>query len=301
MTATPEVLGGVIFVSDHNPIPGMLKRPLAASEQVGRGQLVTVNPTTGYARLNDGTVPWQIAAGCGDDSFEMSNKDATAGNAEVRLTQRHFTGLAMKTSTDGFTDADWCTPWFIAGESTLGKLSHTGADATLSDRSIGGLVFGLDPTSGMPFAWGGPIAGILARSVMIQAATVFASTSILTTANTTYAEFTIPRAALVHGKITQVRICRAATNTDGDTNYWTVAVAKRTSTTPGTGVAIASKATKTTAGIGAMTAFVWYDLTLTTTDADLGILESDSITLTVTASSSAPAMQLTVEVIGKVA
>jgi hypothetical protein len=301
MTATPAILGGWKPASDHNPIPGMLKRPLAASEQIGRGQLVTVDPTYGRARLNDGSVPWQISAGNGDVS-EKSDTSTTAGLAECRLSERHFSGLAMKTSTDGFTDADWNKPWYIADENTIGKLSHTGADGTLVNRSIGGLMFGLDPVDGKPYAWGGPIAWQLARAALVNDATVFAAASVVASTGTTVAEFVIPRRSLTHGLITEVRVARAVTATDGDSNYWTIAVAKRTSTTPGTGVAIASKTTATTGGIGAMTAFVFYDLTNTTTAADLGLLETDVITLTLTAATGSSAgATFAVEVIGKVA
>jgi hypothetical protein len=304
MTATPAVIGGWKPASDHNPIPGALARPLAASEQVGRGQFVTVDPSTGYARLNDGTVPFQVASGQGDYS-EMSDKDATAANAWVRLSERHFSGLpGTGTTTDTFTVADWAVPFYIATENTLGKLSHTGADATLANRTLGGLVFGVDKVQGgTPYAWTGPIAWLLARSALVTNSFAFGRHSLALTQGATQTEIVIPRNGMVHGKVTKVRVARAVAGTDGDTDSWTFTVAKRTSTTPGTAVSVAAKATKTTAGIGAMAAYVYYDLTLTLTDADLGLLEDDTLTLVATAATgSSPAItQLTVEVIGKVA
>lgn len=302
MTATAVVLGGIKFLSDHNPIPGALLRPLAANAQVGRGQLVTVSPATGYAALNDGTVADQISAGVGDTAAEMSDVSATAGLAYVRLSERFFYGLpGTGTTTDTFTNADFCTPWYIATENTLGKLTHTGADGTCVKRTMGGLVFGTVDIDGTPLAWGGPIAQALAKSVCINNAKTIAADTFAAAQGTTRAECVLPRTGKFPAKVTQVRVSRAVTATDGDTDYWTFTVNKRTSTTPGTGVSLATKATKTTGGIGAMTAFVYYDLTLTTTDADLDILESDTLTITATAATgSSAAIQLAVEVIGKV-
>ena len=302
MTATAAILGGIKYASDHNPLPAFFRRFLAAAAQIGRGQLATVDPSTGYAALNDGTVPDQIPVGQGAYA-EMSDTSATAGLAEGRFSWRMFSGLpGTGTTTDTFTDADFCKPCYIASENTLGKLSHTGADGTLVNRSLGGLVFGTDKTqNGTPYAWVNPVAWLLARSTLVCDSFRFASHSVTTTAGTSIAEVPIARAGKLHGKVSQVRVARAATATDGDTNYWTITVSKRTSTTPGTAVTLATATTKTTGGIGAMTGFVYYDLTLTTTSADLDILETDTITCTVAAATgSSAAATLIVEVIGKV-
>lgn len=166
MTATPSLLGGFTPISDHNPIPAALSRKLAASAQVGKGQFVTVSPSTGYASLNDGTVPLQIAAGNGDVA-ELSDTSATAGAAAARMSERFFYGLSMGTSTDGFTDADFGVPFWIKNENTLGKLSNSGG----SNRSLGGLVFGL-AADGSPIAWSGPIAHLIGRATLVTQAKV---------------------------------------------------------------------------------------------------------------------------------
>jgi hypothetical protein len=286
-------------VSDHNQLPGTLDRPLAANEQAGKGQLVSVSRSTGYAQLNDGTVPNQIPAG-NAELLERSDKSATAGNASIRVSDRWSSGLPMGATTDGFTNADFGVPCYIKDGSSVGKLSHTGADATLVNRSFLGMVYGINEQNGTPFVWPGPVAFEIARSATDYNAKVMASTSFALTANTTKAETIIPRLSLQKGRATSVRIATLAGFTGHDVNYWTFTVSKRTATTPGTAVVIATKTTKLTGGTGTLAAFAYAELTIASGVA-ADILETDTITVTCTAESTAAAItQLTVEVIAKV-
>jgi hypothetical protein len=304
MTATARRNGGIKFLSDHNAFPAALFRPLVASAQIGKGQFATVEQTYGRAKLNDGTTPYEVAAGIGDGS-EMSDTSATAGLAEARLTHRFVTGLPSSTvASDGFTDADFCVPCWLADENTPGKLSHTGADATLANRPLLGLVFGADRIYGTatPVVWSSPIAWAVARGVLMAEGSVVASSQFTCGANTTHTESTMTRRNSCHGQVSQVRVTCDEGFTGHDTQYWTILVQKRTSTTPGTPVTVATATLKTVSGggIGTITAFKYLAVTLGTGTA-LDVIEDDVFTVTVTSAGTSIAMtNFTVEVIAKV-
>lgn len=292
MTYTP--------ISDHNPIPAPLSRPLAANAQIAKGQFVTVSVSTGYGQTNDGTTANQICAGIGDYS-ELSDTSATAGYAYARTSQRFCWGLPASTvANDGFTDADFCKPFYIAGTSTPGKLSTYGGNK----RSLGGLVFGLDPIgTGTPILWASPIASLIAASSLVSNALVVANDWFALTANTTRAEASMARTAGVAGTVTSVRIAADAGFTAHDTNYWTITVSRRTAAAPGTAVVIATGTLKTTGagGIGSLTAWKYADVPLSATAANLNVNADDVITVTCTAETTAAAIaHLDVEVIAKV-
>jgi len=303
MTKAAVLLGGVKFWSDHNAIPGMLTRPLAASEQVGKGQFVTVNSSTGYAILNDGITPNQIAAGLGDVS-ELSDTSANDAGAYTRLSQRFASGHANGATTDAIADTDYAVPFWIGDENTPGKLSHTGSDATLKNRSMGGLAFGLDKAqNNSPVIWVSPVAWCIARGVHLANKFVVARDKFTLTGNTTRAEAVMARNGATHGRVAEVRIMSPTGFTSHDTNFWTITVSKRTSTTPGTAVVVATATLKTTGGggIGDLTAYKYLDVTLSGTSAALDLLEDDVLTVTCGAESTAAGMtDFTVEVIQKV-
>lgn len=305
MTATPGTLAGVEALSDHNPIPAFGARALAANEQVGKNQIITVAPATGLASLNDGSVAGQIPLGTGWPN-ELSDKSAMASAAWVRYSMRHVTGFPESSVTnDAFLSTDFLKPAYIVNENCLGKLAYTGADATLAKRSLGGLMMGLDPNyPDSPVFWISPYAYILARAMIANDNAVVARDVFALTANTTRAEAVLPRANSANGRVVKVRVVAAGGFTSHDNNYWTFTVAKRTATTPGTAVTIATATLKTTngGGIGTLTAFKYADLVLTATSADLEILEGDVLTVTCTSETTAAAIgQLTIEVIAKVA
>ena len=281
MTATPKLVIGFKPFSDHNQIPGKLLRPLAASAQVGKGQFVTVS-SAGTASLNDGTAPNEISVGNGDVS-ELSDTSATAGLAYARLSPRFFSGLPASTVTnDGFTDADYCVPFFIKDENTPGKLSNYSG----SNRSIGGLVFGLDPDDGTPICWPGPIAWAIARSQLVaNAVTLRYTLTDGATAAATTSETTIGVTG-VHGRVTAIRFTGAAASAS-DTLYATLTVAKRDgagggATTIGTLV--------TNVATGNIVAFTPKSFTLSSTSTDLNVLEGDVLTFTEAKASTGTAL-----------
>ena len=302
MTATAQLNGGVTFITENNGVPGALERPLAASQQVGKGQFVTVSRTTGYAALNDGSVPDYIPAGLGDYA-ELSDTSTIAANAITRTTQRWAYGLpGTGSSTDTFTDADWCVPFYIATENTIGKLSHTGADGTLVNRSIGGLVYGFHKLSNTPLIWCGPVAWDIARAHLMADSIVIAA-RVFSATSATLAETTLPRTSKVKGKISAINIMFREGFTPSDTDYWDFAIAKRTYTTPGTAVSLATgDLTATGAGkLGAtITAWKTYSLNLTATTADLDVLETDVFTVVATKHSSGGTIEIDVEIVVKV-
>jgi hypothetical protein len=205
--STPQVNGGVRFVSDHNPIPGFFTRFLAAAAQVGKGQFAIVDPATGYASLADGTVPNYVSGGVGD-YVDLSDTNAAAGQAMARLTDRMFSGLPCPAAGggDNFTDADFAVPFFIKDENTPAKLSNLSG----SNRPLGGLVFGLAIEDGgatpTPLCWAGPVAHLLARATLVTQAKLggFYAHPVDAMASTATAEKTLFREKL-HGIVTQVR------------------------------------------------------------------------------------------------
>src|SRR6266571_871420 len=219
MTATPALVGG--FTPIGRPLPEELARPLAANAQVGKGQFVTVD-SNGRGALNDGTVPNLVCIGQGDIS-ELSDSSATAGAAFARVSQRWFYGNAMGTSTDAFTDSDIGVPFYIKDENTLGKLSNLSG----SNRSLGGLVFGIKTQDGTPYAWTGVVAWLMARATLLTDNEAGLWQKVVdAAAGTATAESIIPRKA-IHGLVTAIIITPAAALTADATNNATLTVRKR--------------------------------------------------------------------------
>lgn len=294
MTATPALLGAWTPVSDHNAIPGYLVRKLAASAQVGKGQFATVSLSTGYASLNDGTTPLEVAAGNGDYS-ELSDTSTTAGAAKARFSERWFYGLAQSTvANDSFTDADFGVPFFIKDENTLGKLSNY----STSNRSLGGIVFGL-AVDGTPLAWSGPIAHIMARSLLTSNATAGAFYALAdAAASTTTAERGIHREKL-HGVVTAVEFVGAAVAAD-NTDYVTITIAKRGSSDAYAAATTIATYDSRAANQGAITAFTPKAFALSAVAGAINLLEDDVVTITVTKGGAGKALTGSVRVIQKV-
>lgn len=222
MTATPQYLGGVQFVTEKQAIPGAFSRPLAASAQAGKGQFVTVSPSTGYAALNDGTVPLQISAGQAD-CVDLSDTSTTAALARVRTTLRFFYGLPASTSSnDGFTDADVCVPFYIKDENTPAKLSNLSG----SNRSLGGVCFGL-ADDGTPLLWSGPIAHILARAILLAQTAIggWYGHAVDAMVSSTTAEKAMHRHPL-HGVVTSITLTSLGTIVADNTDYVQINVYK---------------------------------------------------------------------------
>jgi hypothetical protein len=284
MTATLRINGDVAPVGDaHDLLPTTIQRPLAASEQIGKGQFATINPSTGYARLNDGTVPNEIAAGVGVFA-EQSTTSTTAGNAVADFGQQAFKHVSISTiANDSFTDADFWTPFYIADENTIGKLSNYSG----SNRSIGGMFMGIDRLTGLAIVWVGPLAWSVARSTQATAGhmtgVVFKGVDTAAATDTfpgligaTASEIVIPRTRQ-HGRVTAIDFVTEGTTlaASGATDYGQLNVSKRDGA-GGTATVIATATSKTVA----FTQWTAHAFTLDTTTGYLDLLEGDILTLT---------------------
>lgn len=270
MPGTPALVGSYTPASDHNPIPAFLARPLAAAEQIGKGQFATVN-ASGHAVLNNGTVPNQLPAGVGDPS-ELSDVSATAGLASARFSERHFYGLPASTITnDGFTDADFGVPFWIAGEATPGRKTNDSGN----NRSLGGLVLGL-AQDGTPYLWCGVLAGLIARSVLVSSSVMggFYDHSVDGSAGAATAEKTMHRTP-THGIVTKISLLTLGSLVADNTDFVTINVYKADGS-GGTHVLIGSYISSI-AQQGGLTAGVTKDFVLSGVAGATSLLETDII------------------------
>lgn len=270
---TPEIVAAVTPLNSQAAVPAWLDRLLAANEQVGRGQFVTIDPTTGYAVLPDGTVPGQVCVGVGDPAH-LSDDSTQDGAAAVRVSQRWINGLMSSESGDSFADTDYGAPFYIASEKLAGKLSNFGGD----NRSLGGLFFGLNEL-GNPILWAGPVAWAIARTLLLANAALGGAYQIADAlASDTTAETAMERTPL-HGTVTAIEFIGAAVAGDG-TNFATMTVSKHDGM--GGGATVIGTYSTDSGAEGAITAFVPAVFTLSTTATDLDLLETDVLTITVT-------------------
>lgn len=271
MTATAAINGSAQFYG--NPLPTYLDEGLAANAQAGRAQFVTVSPSTGYAALNDGTVPDQIAAGAADVQ-NLTDTSTQAGKAVVRCSQRLLRGIPASTiANDGFDATSAGKPWYIASENAPGALSNYSG----SNRTLGGLVLGVDDT-GAPILWTGIVAQQVGRCVAMANATNAAHFAISdAAASTATAERIIP-SAKVHGLVTAIQFIGAAVAAD-NTDYVTITIAKRDGS--GGGAVTLGTYDSRAANQGGITAFTPAAFSLSAVAGALNLLETDVITLTV--------------------
>jgi hypothetical protein len=295
MPGTAEINASYRPVHENAAIPATLNRPLAASEQVGRGQFATVDLSTGHAALNNGAQASQACAGLGDPSV-ISDVSTIAGAAGLRLSQRHAKGIPASTEAgDGFADTDFGAAFWIADENAPGKLSNFGAN----DRSIGGLVFGLGD-DGNPILWTGPVAWVLARAALIADRAQLGQYQYAgdAAAGDAVAETILPRPFAQHGLVTGVRFVPTAALTADNANNAVITVRKRNGA-GGTAVTLATITTDVASGD--WVAFTPKALTPTATAADLIIRETDVITVEVAKGGTGVALPSgSIEVIGKV-
>jgi hypothetical protein len=284
--------------SDHNTIPAAIGVGLTASSTVTKGNFITVNLSTGYGAENDGATPNRFCVGIGDVA-ELTESSTIAGAASAIASWRMCWGIPASTvSNDGFAVTDWGTPFWQYDASTPGKLSHTGTvgAGTIKNRSLGGLVFGLD--KGTPVLWSNPIATLLARATLMTDAKVGAWHRFDdAAASTTTSETAIHREKL-HGVVTAVEFIGAACAAASD--YATITI-KRYDSAGANGVTVATYDTRAaTTGQGAITAFSPAAFALSGTAAYLNLLETDVLTITVTKGSSGQQLIGTVRVLQKV-
>lgn len=292
MPATAAINGAYRPVDQNAAIPASLSRPLAGSAQVGRGQFATVSLSTGYAALNDGATPNQACAGFGDPSV-LSDVSSSAGEARVRLSQRWTKGLPASTeSNDGFTDADFAAPFWIANENTPGKLTNLSGD----NRSLGGLVMGLD-TDGNPILFAGPIGWTLGRAAHALDRVVGASHQIAdAAASTATAERPIVREP-VHGVVTAIEFVGLAVTGHAD-DHATITVSKRDGA--GGGAVVLGTYSTDSDVDGAISAFEPAVFNLSAVAGALNLLETDIVTVTVAKGGSGQALTGAIRVVQKV-
>lgn len=273
---------------------GSVLWPLAASAQLGRGQFGTLSPSTGFATLNDGTSPNQIAAGVAHPSV-ISGTSTVAGAAKDNFWIGYQGGMTASTiASDGFTQADICAPFFIANETTPGKKSnHNG-----SNRSLGGLVMGLD-ASGKPILICGPIPWMLARSALVLNAKDFAWINIADAAASTAISERVMASEKFHGLISAVEFAGAAITAD-NTDYITVTVAKRSLSDAYAAATTIATYDSRAANNGAITAFTPAQFALSAVAGALNVLETDVYTITTVKGGSGKTITGAVRVIGKV-
>jgi hypothetical protein len=269
-------------------------RGLAASSQVGRGQFATISPSTGFASLNDGTRPNEIPAGVAYPAV-VSGVSSIGGAAQTAFWVGYGGGMPASTETnDGFLVTDIAVPFYIAGESTPGKLSSFDGDS----RSIGGLVMGLDER-GDPILICGPIAWLLARMAAAANAMDFAwFQRDESAASDTLAEFTIPSQKL-HGLITAVQFTGAAIAAD-NTDYITVTIAKRVLADAYAAATTIATYDSRAANNGAVSAFTPANFTLSVVAGALNALETDVYTIVVAKGGAGKVIDGSFRVIGKV-
>jgi len=292
MTATATNTNGWAPIhSPQSPIPTGWVSPLAASAQVGRGQLTSFN-ASGNVVLNDGATPGLVSAGVGYPS-PLSDVHATAGVACAMLSWSFGSHApASTTSNDPFLATDIATPAWIKDENTIGKLSNSGG----SNRSLAGLVFGLDE-GGNPILWSGPIAHLLARAALVVANAPLASHTLSDAAANTATAERIVRRPRWHGTVTSVTFCGAAIAAD-NTDYVTVTIAKRDGA--GGGATTIATYDSRAANEGAITAFTPKAFTLSAVAGAVDLLESDEVTITVVKGGSGKVLTGEVRVNGKV-
>jgi hypothetical protein len=237
---------------------------LAAASSFGRGQFVTVN-SSGYAALNDGTVPGLKSAGVAFPEVLLSGPTANGGATGVFWWGFGCGAPASTAGGDSFTAADLGVPCWIADENTAGKLAYNSDD---EDRSLAGLVFGLAP-DGTPLLWSGPVAQLVARATVVADSFAHAWYSFAdSAANAATSERAIPTAP-VHGVITAVEFTGAAVAADG-TDYGVITLKRyRASDDYATGVTVATYDTRAApTGQGAITALTPAAFALSATAAN---------------------------------
>lgn len=289
---TAEVNGNWASIGTQTAAIPTLLFPLAASAQVGRGQYGLIDPATGYVSLADGATPNRIPAGVGYPAI-VSPTSTVAGNATNVFWVGYGDGQPASTEAgDSFTAADVAVPFYIAGQSTPGKLSNFGGN----NRSLGGLVMGLD-SRGNPITVCGPEAWLLARATLIANAMDFAWLDYREAlAADTLAEVAIPSQKL-HGLITGVQFVGAAIAAD-NTDYITVTISKRDGA--GGGAVVLATYDSRAANNGAVTAFVPAAFTLSVVAGALNVLETDVYTITVAKGGAGKLISGAFRVIGKV-
>lgn len=252
-------------------IAAVLQVAQPASSQIGQGQIATIDPSTGYAALNDGATPNQVGAGFGHMA-KLTASDATAGNSTALLWQGQIRELPQSSiSGDSFAATDVGKTWWGKDENTIGKLSNYSG----LNRSMGGVFLGL--FNKLPEVLGGVIGWLLGRASHMAdnesaGMVAYAVDASATTDQGSAADpVLIPRKKL-HGRIQTIEIVPGADlAASGGTNYAVVTVYKIDTLTNTVSAVIGTFTTATQA----LAKRVPTQFTLTGTSALLDMLETD--------------------------
>ena len=274
MTATPSQTTGWSPIGNQTQLPpGGDNDPQASTTQAGAGQALYFDAPglTGKVAMNDGTVASLLCAGVGVDRL-------SAPGASIRTWKGLGTGQAGATGVgDAIGVGDQLIPVFDAGTGVPGKLSNSGGN----DRSFMGLAFGLNDL-GYPIIWAGPEASALARAIhsMNGETAVFALPAD-GAANTATAEIVIGR-GVKRVTVTGVDLIASAGVIASDTNYASIAIARRRGAVSVPILTATTQTTAQSAGIG--TAVAWTPTALATINnalANMVLRENDVLTIAV--------------------
>ncbi len=195
--------------------------PLAAAAQAGQGQAIYFGSGSANAALNDGTTANLVCAGVVLD--KLAGLTTSIAGQETALVHQG-TGIGQASSTlsnDAFVASDVLAVCYDAGNGVPGKLAVYGGNK----RSIMGLVLGL-ASDGTPRVWAGPIASLLARSLLAATSKVLGwyAHPVDGSAGATTAEKSMIRAPL-QGLITAVTFTQdgrhvVAGSVDGSVRLW---------------------------------------------------------------------------------
>jgi hypothetical protein len=246
--------------------------PLAANVVPGKHWLLGIDPTTGNAVAQAAGVTGLVSAGFSDRNCTTS---ATAGLSFAIGRQEMVSGFPSSTGTlDIPLAADIAVPAWAVDNQTVGKLSNYGG----VNRSLLGLLLGIDPDNNTPFFLPGPIGWLLGRIAMMAdgAAAGLVAYPVDASATTSIGSTTVATAALIipraktHGVLTSVEIVPSAALAATSGNNRTITVWKIDSL--GVAAAVSVATFVTTTALVAQTAAAF---TLSAVAGALNLLETD--------------------------
>jgi len=293
MTAATGRVGGVKPISDHNAIPWGRLAKLGANVSPYRNWLMGRN-SSGYAVPMATNTPGLISLGFAEyDQIGSS----VAGDAAIVVRQQFVSGFVNSSAAgDTITDTDYAVPFWCEDNQTVGKLSNQGG----SNRSLGGLVFGLDPDpdgGNAPMLWTSPIAWLVARGSLIANAYNGGSYAFADAAANTVTAETAMHREKVHGTATAIEFVGAAVAAD-NADYVTITVRKRDGS-GGAGIVLGTYDSRA-ANQGAITAFVPAAFSLSGVAGALDLLETDVLTIEAAKNGAGKTLTGTVRVVQKV-
>lgn len=275
--STGQVNAAANFVGNPGgPLELTVILPQPADSTIGQGQFTTIDPATGYAEVNDGTVGFRLAGGLGGPGVKISDANTHAGLAYAELFQGTEVGMLSSTgANDAITAVNVGQPFFIGAAQTPGLLPVVSG----VDRSFGGLIMAMEPGSTtVPRLLNGIVGSLLGRlshllagnsaGNLAYAADATATTDLASAAN----PFMIPRSP-IRGKISAIQIIPSASlgATSGNDATITIVKVDTTGTVPLASSPVVGTFTTTTALVAGQPA----SFTLSGTAANLQMRTTD--------------------------